>query len=383
MVAMAPDPDTLEPSIARVLDTIHLARATGPYHLQTLEQLRARLIQFLANRGVTDPQVDNFRRMGGGASKEQFVFDLIEIGQPARRCVLRMDPMEAAVLTSRAREFAVLRAMQGVVPVPSALWMDETGDELGRPALITGFVAGVTKPSTITSNVSGFGTVLEPAVRHQLKQPFLRHLAAIHAYDWRKLPRDLFQAPSADPQQAARWQLNWWTSVWRRDALEGVPLLGLAERWLRQNLPATRDLVVVHSDYRTGNYLFDETQLEITAILDWELVHIGDYHQDLAWIAIKSWSPIQDGVLMASGLMPLPELLDAYTAATGRPIDPKTLHFYQVLGLYQCIVICLGTSVRAAHEAHNHQDALLSWLATAGYAFMTDLIELLEAGPAL
>lgn len=246
--------------------------------------------------------------------------------------------------------------------------------------MITSFIDGVTKLFALTSNVSGFGTVFPPALREALKKPFIEHLAAVHAYDWHQLPPLVFQAPTAAPEQAARWQVNWWTSVWRADALEGIPLMGLAERWLRQNLPAARELVLVHSDYRTGNYLFDEARAEITAILDWELVHIGDYHQGLAWIAIKSWSHIEDGVLLASGIMPLPELLDRYTATTGRVIDPKTLYFYQALGLYECIVICLGTSLRAAHEAHNHQDALLSWLAAAGYAFMSDLVDLLEQG---
>ena len=365
----------LEPSIAATLAGIDAARAAPPYRVRTVAEIEPALEKFLTARGEHAP-VRNLRRLGGGASKEQFVFEL----GASQRCVLRMDPLEAAVLTSRAREFAVLQAIQGIVPVPSALWVDASGDELGRPALITGFVSGVAKPSTITSNVSGFGTVLGPELRSALKEPFLRHLCAVHGFDWRRLPTALFQAPTADPQQAARWQLNWWKTVWRADALDGLPLLGLAERWLRQNLPVTRELVLVHSDFRTGNYLFDEATRDITAILDWELVHIGDYHQDLAWIAVKSWSHVEKGELLASGLMSLDELTSHYAADTGRVVDPKTLYFYQVLGLYQCVVICLGTSLRAAHEAHNHQDALLSWLAAAGHAFMADLISLLEQG---
>jgi aminoglycoside phosphotransferase (APT) family kinase protein len=208
----------------------------------------------------------------------------------------------------------------------------------------------------------------------------VKYLATIHAYDWRASPLPSFQAPTADAKQAALWQVNWWTTVWRQDALQGSPLMGLAERWLRANLPECHDLVLVHSDYRTGNYLFDETSCEITAILDWELAHIGDYHQDLAWIAIKSWSHFEGQTLLASGLATLEDLCVAYSAATGRVVDAHTLYFYQVLGLYQCIVICLGTSLRAAHESHNHQDALLSWLSAAGYAFMSDLVELLEQG---
>ncbi len=375
-------PGDLEPAIAATLRGIHAARASGPYHLRSPDTVRAALEPFLAAQGVRQPRVSDLRRMGGGASKEQFVFTLASADDAARRCVLRMDPMEAAVITSRRREFEALRAMHGRIPVPEALWVDEDGSALGRPALITGFVEGVTKPSAITSNVSGFGTVLGDGLRRALAEPFIAHLVALHALDFRGPALASFQVPDADPQQAARWQLNWWTTVWRNDALEGLPLLGLAERWMREHLPATRELVLVHSDYRTGNYLFDEASATITAILDWELVHVGDYHQDLAWIGITSWSPVVDGVRLASGLMTADELAARYGAATGREVDPATLFFYQVLGLYQCVVICLGSSLRAAHESHNHQDALLSWLAAAGYVFLDDLRLLLEQGDA-
>ncbi|MBK6658327.1 MAG: phosphotransferase [Proteobacteria bacterium] len=168
-------------------------------------------------------------------------------------------------------------------------------------------------------------------------------------------------------------------AVRRNDALAGIPLMGLAERWMRAHLPAARELVLVHSDYRTGNYLFDETRGDITAILDWELVHIGDYHQDLAWIGIKSWSHEENGTLLASGLMPMSELCARYTALSGRTVDAGTLYFYQVLGLYQCVVICLGTSMRAAHR-RTITRMRCSRLAAAGHAFLADLMALLEQG---
>ncbi|MBI2799283.1 MAG: phosphotransferase family protein [Gammaproteobacteria bacterium] len=369
----------LEPSIAATLAGGAAVRALGPYALRSVADVKTALETFLSAEAGRAMTVSNLKRMGGGASKEQFVFEIPNV-TGTTRCVLRMDPLEAAVLTNREREFAVLRAMQNVIPVPDALWLDSDGSVLGRPALITSFVSGVTKPSNITTNVSGFGTVLGLELRRALAVPFMRHLSAIHQFDWRRLPRDLFQAPDADPEQAARWQVNWWTEVWRDDALCGIPLMGLAERWLREHLPATRELVLVHSDYRTGNFLFDEARQEITAVLDWELAHIGDYHQDLAWIAIKAWSHVENDVLLASGLMPVDELVNRYQAETGRKVDRQTFFFYQVLSVYQCVVICLGTSLRAAHEAHNHQDALLSWLAAAGYVFLSDLADLLDAG---
>lgn len=374
----------MEPAIASMLEAAQQLRQQPPYKVRNLEQVKESLDQFLATTDLDNPLALGLKRMGGGASKEQFVFDLQQEGKETERCVLRMDPLESAVVTSREREHAILELMQGVVPVPKPLWCDNDGSKLGRPALITDFVSGVTKPTASTSNVSGFGTVFDKDTRKALSGPFMKHFAAMHSVEWKNSGYDCFQAPTNDPQQAARWALNWWTTVWTGDVSEGYPLMGLAERWMRDNLPAAspEDLVFVHSDYRTGNYLYSEANDEITAILDWELVHIGDFHEDLAWAAIRSWSTVEEGTLLASGLMPVQELCDKYSELTGRSVNMKSLYFYQVLGLYKCVAICLATSVNAAKHAHNHQDALLSWLAAAGYAFLTDLCALLERGSA-
>lgn len=372
----------LEPTIEQTLEQARSLTGDPVYPVRTVDEVKQSLETFLAGCDLSSPEVHGLKRMGGGASKEQFVFDLHQQGQASRRCVLRMDPLESAVATNRGREFEILKIMHGIVPVPEPLWVDANGEVLGRPALIAEFVAGVTKPSKTVSNVSGFGTVLGDTLRKGLSVPFMKHLVDMHNVDWKTAGSDCFQAPVDDVYQAARWQLNWWVKVWTCDVAEGYPLMGLAESWMRDNLPAAaaEDLVYVHSDYRTGNYLFDEDSAEITSILDWELVHIGDYHEDLAWMAIKSWSHTEKGVLLASGLMPLDELCEQYSAATGRTIDRETLYFYQVLGLYKCVAICLATSAAAARRCHNHQDVLLSWLAASGYTFLADLHDLLEQG---
>lgn len=153
--------------------------------------------------------------------------------------------------------------------------------------------------------------------------------------------------------------------------------MGLAERWMRDNLPETGDLVVVHADYRTGNYLFDDASKEITTILDWELAHIGDFHEDLAWIICHK-GVTDEGQVMASGLMTPEELCQRYTEMTGREVNQKALHFYRVLSVYKCVVICLATSAQTAGRKHSHQDILLSWLTSAGHAFSAELAALLE-----
>ena len=115
---------------------------------------------------------------------------------------------------------------------------------LGRPALITEFVNGVTKRSHSDSNVTGFGTVVGKDLPSRLVVHFINHLSSIHAIDINDPILESFQIPNADPKQAARWQVNWWTKVWHGDSLRGIPILGLAESWLKQNLPDTAELVM-------------------------------------------------------------------------------------------------------------------------------------------
>ena len=59
-----------------------------------------------------------------------------------------------------------------------------------------------------------------------------------------------------------------------------------AFRWLDAHRPAPSPPRLVHGDFRMGNLIVDETGL--AAVLDWELVHIGEVYEDLAWFCIRA-----------------------------------------------------------------------------------------------
>src|SRR3546814_1576202 len=98
--------------------------------------------------------------------------------------VLRMEPPEAIVETSRLREFEILGVAGDVVPVPPCYWVDAEGAYLPHPALIYGFAAGTTKPAARPSTqFTGIGTNCGPELRQILAEQFVDHLAAIHTID--------------------------------------------------------------------------------------------------------------------------------------------------------------------------------------------------------
>jgi aminoglycoside phosphotransferase (APT) family kinase protein len=379
-------PGTLdvEPSIATVLARKMRKRGAGAYRPRTEADVLPLLQRFVGLQpGFERHQVDQVARLAGGASKEQFRFDVTGPDGQAQRLVLRMDPPESVVETSRVREFQALRAFEPVVPVPHAMWMDAEGEHFGTPALITSFVRGVTKPAGAPGgNVSGLGINVGAEWREVLAEPFMRHMVAIHGFDWRNAELQAYAVPDADPQQAARRQIDWWTQVWLEDAVDPDPMIPAVEGWLRDHMPACSDFVFCHSDYRTGNYLIDEDKRSISSILDWELAHLGDFHDDVAWVTCKVFGhQDESGQFLVSGLMPREQFLERYTQLSGRTIDPKTLHFYEVLNSYKVCVIMLASAYRTAVEAHNHQNVLQTWLVPCGHVFAAEVCRLIDQGP--
>ena len=369
----------LEPLHRRILDRRRTSHDPEPCRAALISEATDMLAGFFASE-VPGATVSGVRRVGGGASKEQFIFTLTDGGH-SEAYLLRMDPRLAITETDRQREYDLLTAMNGVVPVPETAWIDPRAEHFPQPAAIMRVVRGVTKPSNSKVKVSGLGTWLGPDFRDRLKGQFLDHLVAIHAYDWRARPVPGFDVPDADPKQAARWIFNYWRELMEIDQGVQRPIESLAQQWLAANLPDTTDMVMIHGDYRTGNYLFDEDTCEITALLDWELARIGDFHEDLAWVLMRLFGTFDEsGLFRASDLFEREEFIAAYQARSSRTVDRTVLHFYEVLSSWKCYIICAANALAAARSQHNHQDVLLTFLAGAAPVFADDLVNLLGQG---
>lgn len=359
-------------------------RDSGPYRPTQPAELRGRLAEFLARELGVQPERLELRRLPGGASKEQFVADLVYTprgGTPvADRLVLRLDPGESVVETSRLREAQLMRALGAVVPVPPVLLVDAEGKYLGRPGMITRFVAGVTKPTRRRSGgVTGIGIQFDAEWRERLKRPFVEYLARIHTFDWRNAALDAFEAPPQGSTLGVERILNWHERVWLEDSLEPEPLLEVASGWLRDHMPPIERVTVVHGDYRSGNFMFDEDSGEITAILDWEMGLLGDYHHDLSYtMQPNAGSYDEHGEFLVAGLVSRPEFLELYREYSGLPVDTERLEYYEILNARHCTISSHGTAPRVAHGAKTHQDVLCVYLSSIGPSFLDDLRMRLE-----
>lgn len=376
-----------EPEMDRVLVRKLELRGGPGYNPVSLDQLRAGTEALIRARIGDDFNITNARWLSGGASKLQMVFDLDwndpagthPGGRTTTRMVMRMQPAESISETSRAIEFQAIRALAGHIPVPPTYWVDPDGSFLPYPAIVYGFAEGVAKPSATSSKVSGVGTWIPPEVRATLGAQFVGDMARLHTFDWAAADLGVIDKP-ASAQQALEWQLNHWERVWIEDAREEIPLMRLAMGWLRRNIPECDQLSLVHGDFRVGNFLFTEPDYRISAWLDWEYAHISDRHEDLAW-SIKSMfgQVAEDGhILLVGGLVPREQFLADYAAATGLPVDPVKLAYWDIFNSFKCIAIVLGTGCRVASLGKTHQDVLVAWLAGIGYPLLEDLRGQLE-----
>jgi len=146
----------------------------------------------------------------------------------------------------------------------------------------------------------------------------------------------------------------------------------LAMSWMRANMPPVDKVSLVHGDYRTGNFLYDEGTRQITSWLDWELAHLGDRHEDIAWTLARPFGIVgEDGkTFLVGGFMSRQEFLDAYEKASGLAINPKTLQFCDIFSTYKSANICLATGSRWHATARRTRTF---WLPGISYANMNDL----------
>ncbi len=360
-------------------------RGGPPYRHITLEELTACLRHMLSDLIGGGFEISEQKWLTGGASKVQMAFVLCwndpDKGPRREHLVIRMDPSEASNTTSRVREVELLRAFEGLLPVPRVFWLDRDAKWFPEPALIYSFVPGVTRPKNSTAGrVVGLGTNFGPALREVLAPQFLDALAAIHTADVGKMSFTSMDTPAAGTTESARWQLNRARRVWEEDRGEDFPLMDVAANWLERELPVLDRVSVVHGDFRSGNFLFDEASGKITAWLDWERGQLGDRHRDLAWMTQREKGHIgEDGkTYYVCGLIPLGEFYERYEKASGLSVDENRLTYYRVLNCYQIITTVMATAYRVAKLGKSHQDVLLTRLKGITPVIANELNELLE-----
>ena len=365
-----------------------------PYEPVSLEELVEGMTKLLSHQLSKAFHLKNPRWLSGGASMLQMAFDLTWYGEDEAASapietpmVLRMSPMEPVVMTSFLREAEVVNLIHDHtdIPVPKCYWIDEEGNHLTYPGIVYGFVTGVAKPSKSPSKqVTGIGLNFGPELRQKLAPKVIADIAKIHTVDLSKRELKGFDPIHTGSNEHMIREVNWWHRAWEEDRGEDEPIIHVAASWLRRHAPVLDHISIVHNDLRSGNFLFDEASANVTAWLDWELVTLGDRHQDLGWLmAYQFGHYAEDGeTYLVSGIASKEEFIKQYEEKTGLPVDPVRLQYFDIFNSWRAAIIVMGAGYRVSKGAKTHQDVVVSWLSALGYHILENLRKaLLEVKP--
>jgi len=291
-----------------------------------LTEIGSQLERFIAARMDPGdrPVVKGLSRVGTGRSRENWLFDLQWSRDGLTRTeplIVRRDPAGGLLQTERSAEFAILRALEpSPVPSPPVRWLDADGSELGKPSLVMARLPGACDYYLIN------GDRPLPA-RLDLAGRFCDLLAEVHLVD---VAGDTAAFGHDPGPEAARSELGRWQAVVARDSVQPYPELTAAAHWLDRHAPTSPRTVLVHGDFKPGNILLD-TDDHVTALLDWELAHLGDPHEDLGWVT----QPLRTGEHLIPGSWSAEDLFERYERKTGIAVDRAAVAWWNVFASYK------------------------------------------------
>ncbi|MFO6430911.1 phosphotransferase [Erythrobacter sp. W302b] len=287
----------------------------------TVEDLSAGLARVCARVGLGALSLAP-QRLTGGAVMESWRF---EAG--GSDCVLRRAP-SLAFMEGRpyghATEAALIEAARAKgVTAPEVVAVLEEADGLGS-GFIMRALPGTADPKVILGCDDPDGLLRDIA----------RDLARIHSLRQSDVPAGVpvmdYRAAIADLK--AQFM----------DAGGDRPIIALGLKWLEDNCPPEVEPVLNHGDYRMGNLLVEGSAL--TGVLDWEIAHFGDRHEDLAFGCMAVWRFARYD-RPALGLGSIADYIAAYEAEAGVTIDPARFRFWTI---YRTVWWALGCLKMAA-----------------------------------
>ena len=184
--------------------------------------------------------------------------------------------------------------------------------------------------AVLTSRAPGiaeYRRLSDPAEKQAIAHDLMATLAQLHRIPAAGIALD---GGGHGPRIAGhvRAELGIWQAMYAETGRVD-PLIDLAFRWLDGNMPdPDGPVALVHGDAGPGNFLFEHGRM--TALIDWELAHLGDPMEDLAWLSMRCvMEPVPDFLAC----------LREYKRCTGAPVDPARIRYHRVFVSTRVVVI--------------------------------------------
>ena len=207
-------------------------------------------------------------------------------------------------------------------PVPAIIFEFSEGEEIGEGYVMEA-ISGETIPRKILRDEK-FATA-----RGKLPFEIGKSLAKIHQTqldDLKALDQVTF-ADSLEKLFQVYLSFN-----------QSQPVFDLAFKWLEAQELTDYGNVLVHGDFRFGNFIISEENLE--SIIDWELAHIGNPMEDLGWLCVRSWR-FGNVEKRVGGLGDIKDLIAGYESYSDIKIDESQLDIWQLYGSLRWGIICM------------------------------------------
>jgi aminoglycoside phosphotransferase (APT) family kinase protein len=240
-----------------------------------------------------------------------------------------------------AHEARVLEALQGKgLKVPNFLGFNER-----HGIILMERVAGTNELSQAPDDDS----------RKKVMTEYIEQLALLHGIDVESMKLSGLEIPTTPEEAAFAGKFGFMEADYRRmqPKLGPEPLLDLGVWWLHANVPrGERRVSFVQADTGPGQFMFADGHL--TALIDWELSHIGDPMLDLGVIRMRN-------MLYPTG--PLKEPIAHYAHVSGHAIDWPALRFYTVMSML-LTPLGLSLSMQRPTARVEHMFPSFGWDAT-------------------
>ncbi len=275
------------------------------------------LIQRSSGKAV---QLQSVAALSGGASSATYRVDAQIDGKPTPLIFQRTAGEGHDGLPRSIQAEVLQRAGQLGVPVPSVIATTSPADDLGDGVISTMVAGEALAPRWLRLPEYA-------AAREKLTAQCAEALAKLHAAplsNWGDLP-----LKSGSGAELLEGMFTYY-----RDLGVDVPAYDLAFAWLKPRMPTSPATCLVHGDFRSGNFLVDESGL--SAVLDWELTHLSVPAEDLGWLCAQAWR-FGHWQKPVGGFGTREELLQAY----GGSVSPQELHIWEVYGNLKWGMSCL------------------------------------------
>lgn len=270
----------------------------------------------LAAHGAT---LTSVKPLYGGACQENFKVELTVDGTP-QTMALRSDAKSSLPGSiQRKAEFSVIEAAtKAGVKTPPARWLSLDLIRQGADAYFLDWVSGEAIGRRVVRNPE-----LESA-RAKLPGELAATLARLHTITPATTTLPL-RLPRASPAEDALRDL-----LEMMDRMPGVyPAVEFGLQWLAARVPQEREVVLVHGDFRTGNFMV--TPVGLSAVLDWEFARWGSPYEDLGWISVRDWR-FNRIELPVGGFSKRAPFYAAYAQASGRSVDEAAVLWWEIVG---------------------------------------------------